>query len=172
MILIGLGANMPHPDYSDPLNTLTEVVRRFRGVLHVARQSSWYRSAPVPASDQPWFVNAVLAVETDMSEDDLLQMLHKIERDFGRIRRQRWEARVLDLDLLAYHDRITENQDQLAGPVLPHPHMQERAFVLAPIHEIAPGWRHPVSGLRASELLKMLPSEQPFDIVGPDDISC
>ncbi len=166
MILIGLGANMPHPDYGDPVNTLGEAVHRLRKIVHVSRQSSWYRSAPVPISDQPWFVNAVLVVETEMSEIDLLQALHRTEREFGRVRRQRWEARVLDLDLLAYHDLVTENQDQAAGPVLPHPHMQGRAFVLAPISEIAPEWRHPISRLRASELLKILPSEQPFDVVG------
>ena len=162
---------MPHPDYGDPVNTLGEAVRRLRQVLTVVRQSSWYRSAPVPASDQPWFVNAVLAVETQMPEGELLQMLHETERAFGRVRRRKWEARIIDLDLLAYHNRVTENTDQLSGPVLPHPHMQERAFVLAPIEEIAPEWRHPVSGLRASQLLKKLPSGQAFDIIGAKDIS-
>ncbi|WP_337925157.1 2-amino-4-hydroxy-6-hydroxymethyldihydropteridine diphosphokinase [Sneathiella sedimenti] len=171
MILIGLGANMPHPDYGGPLDTLSEAVRHLRKSVDVLHQSSWYRSAPVPASDQPWFVNAVLAVDTKMTHLELLAALHKTERHFGRIRRQRWEARVLDLDLLVYHDLVTENQDQLAGPVLPHPHMQERAFVLAPIAEIAPEWRHPVSRLRASDLLAMLPSEQPFDVVGVEDNS-
>jgi 2-amino-4-hydroxy-6-hydroxymethyldihydropteridine diphosphokinase len=162
---------MPHPDHGDPVNTLTEVVRRLREIVYVSRQSSWYRSAPVPLSDQPWFVNAVLAVETEMTENELLQILHRTERDFGRIRRQRWEARVLDLDLLTFHDRVTENQNQLVGPVLPHPHMQERAFVLAPIKEIAAEWRHPVSGLQASQLLDKLPSEQPFDIIKAEDNS-
>ena len=171
MILIGLGANMPHQDYGDPLNTLTEVVCRLRKILCVTHQSSWYRSAPVPMSDQPWFVNAVLAIETEMSENELLQTLHKTERDFGRIRRDRWEARVLDLDLLAYHDRVTENQVQKVGPVLPHPYMQERAFVLAPIDEIAPKWRHPVSGFLASELLERLPSGQAIDVIGVEDKS-
>lgn len=162
---------MPHPDYGDPLNTLTEAVRRLRKSVDVVRQSSWYRSAPVPASDQPWFVNAVLAVDTQMTDSELLAALHRTEREFGRIRRQKWEARVLDLDLLVYHDLVTENQDQKVGPVLPHPYMQERAFVLAPIAEIAPEWRHPVSRLRAPELLEMLPSEQPFDVVGVADNS-
>lgn len=162
---------MPHPDYGGPLDTLSEAVRHLRMSVDVLHQSNWYRSAPVPASDQPWFVNAVLAVDTKMTHLELLAALHKTERHFGRIRRQRWEARVLDLDLLVYHDLVTENQDQLAGPVLPHPHMQERAFVLAPIAEIAPEWRHPVSRLRASDLLAMLPSEQPFDVVSVEDNS-
>ncbi|WP_214646492.1 2-amino-4-hydroxy-6-hydroxymethyldihydropteridine diphosphokinase [Sneathiella litorea] len=171
MILIGLGANMPHPDHGDPLNTLTEVVRRLRKIADISRQSSWYRSAPVPASDQPWFVNAVLSVETELPAPELLNLLHGVEREFGRIRRQKWEPRVLDVDLLTYRDLVTVNQDQRAGPVLPHPYMHERAFVLAPIAEIAPEWRHPVSKLQATELLEMLSSDQPFDIVGVDDFS-
>lgn len=162
---------MPHPDYGDPVNTLKETVSRLRRSIAVLRQSSWYRSAPVPLSDQPWFVNAVLAVKTEMPEEKLLQLLHETERAFGRVRRQRWEARMIDLDLLVYHDRVSENQDQLSGPVLPHPHMQERAFVLAPINEIAPEWRHPVSGLTASQLLEKLPDEQAFDILDAGDIS-
>ena len=87
MILIGLGANMPHPDYGGPLDTLSEAVRHLRKSVDVLHQSSWYRSAPVPASDQPWFVNAVLAVDTKMTHSELLTALHKTERYFGRIRR-------------------------------------------------------------------------------------
>ena len=163
---------MPHPDYGNPVNTLNEAVLRLRQSVKILRQSSWYRSAPVPASDQPWFVNAVVAAETDLSAATLLQLLHKTEQDFGRIRRQRWEARIIDLDLLVYHGRVTENQNQLSGPVLPHPFMQERAFVLAPIKEIAPEWRHPVSGLTASQLLENLPDEQAFDILAARDNCC
>ncbi|MEX1036648.1 MAG: 2-amino-4-hydroxy-6-hydroxymethyldihydropteridine diphosphokinase, partial [Sneathiella sp.] len=152
MILIGLGANMPHPEHGDPVNTLAAAVREIAGFTSLIRQSSWYRTAPVPMSDQPWFANAVISIATDMTVDELLATLHGIEHDFGRARRQKWEARVLDLDLLAFHDLITENRDQDTGPVLPHPRLQERAFVLAPIAEIAPEWHHPVSKIRAAEL--------------------
>ncbi|WP_293959933.1 2-amino-4-hydroxy-6-hydroxymethyldihydropteridine diphosphokinase [Sneathiella sp.] len=170
MILIALGANMPHPEHGDPVNTLAAAVRDIANTVSLMGQSSWYRTAPVPVSDQPWFANAVISVETDMQPDDLLARLHGIEEDFGRVRRQKWEARVLDLDLLVFHDLVTENRDQGAEIVLPHPQMQKRAFVLAPIAEIAPEWRHPVSNLAAQELLSRLPSEQAFDIIGAKDI--
>jgi 2-amino-4-hydroxy-6-hydroxymethyldihydropteridine diphosphokinase len=163
---------MPHPDYGNPVNTLSQALLRLRQHVKIARQSSWYRSAPVPASDQPWFVNAVVAVETDLAAEELLKLLHETEQKFGRVRRQRWEARIIDLDLLAYHDNVTENQNQLSGLVLPHPYMQDRAFVLAPINEIAPDWRHPCSGLTASQLLENLPGEQAFDILDAGDNCC
>ncbi len=121
------------------------------------RRSRWYESAPVPASGQPWFVNGVAAVETELSAADLLALLHRIEADFGRERRVRDEARVLDLDLLAYGDRVSAPGET---PVLPHPRMAERAFVLLPLAEMAPGWRHPVSRLSAAEMAGQLPPDQ------------
>lgn len=168
MILIGLGANMPHPEYGEPVRTLAAAVRAIDGYFTVVRQSSWYRSAPVPASDQPWFANAVIEIETDLKLPDVLAVLHKIEKKFGRVRRQKWEARVLDLDILVFHDMVSDNQDQSAGPVVPHPFLHERAFVLAPMAEIAPLWRHPVNGLSAAELLAKLPQHQQFDVIDQD----
>ena len=127
------------------------------------RRSRWYESAPVPASDQPWFVNGVAAVETELSAADLLALLHRMEADFGRERRVRDEARVLDLDLLAYGDRVSAPGET---PVLPHPRMAERAFVLLPLADLAPGWRHPVSGLSAAEMAGQLPPDQVAQPIG------
>ncbi|HEX9768126.1 MAG TPA: 2-amino-4-hydroxy-6-hydroxymethyldihydropteridine diphosphokinase [Kiloniellales bacterium] len=154
MILIGLGANLEHPRYGPPWRTLEAALEAFResGVVILAR-SRWYRSAPVPPSDQPWFVNAVASVETSLSPAALLARLHEIEAQFGRSRRRRNEARVLDLDLLAYHDRVSAPGE---SPVLPHPRLAERAFVVLPLAEVAPDWRHPVSGLGVSELVGRL----------------
>jgi len=154
MILIGLGANLEHPRYGPPRQTLEAALEALRksGVVILAR-SRWYRSAPVPPSDQPWFVNAVASVETSLSPAALLARLHEIEAQFGRSRRRRNEARVLDLDLLAYHDRVSAPGE---SPVLPHPRLAERAFVVLPLAEVAPDWRHPVSGLGVSELVGRL----------------
>ena len=154
MILIGLGANLEHPRYGPPWRTLEAALEALResGVVILAR-SRWYRSAPVPPSDQPWFVNAVASVETSLSPAALLARLHEIEAQFGRSRRRRNEARVLDLDLLAYHDRVSAPGE---SPVLPHPRLAERAFVVLPLAEVAPDWRHPVSGLGVSELVGRL----------------
>ena len=118
----------------------------------VQARSRWYRSAPVPPSDQPWFVNAVASLETGLSPAELLAKLHEIEAAFGRTRLGRNEARVLDLDLLAYHGRVSAPGE---SPVLPHPRLAERAFVVLPLAELAPGWQHPVSGLSASQLASL-----------------
>jgi 2-amino-4-hydroxy-6-hydroxymethyldihydropteridine diphosphokinase len=122
---------------------------------HVPRRSSWYRSAPLPRSDQPWFVNGVAEVATDLSPPDLLARLHAIERDFGRVRTEPNAARVLDLDLLLYHDLVW---DPPHAVVVPHPRMTERAFVLLPLRELVPGWVDPRSGRHIDSLIGNLPS--------------
>ncbi len=158
MILIGLGANLAREAHGTPRETLEAALARLEelGISVVAR-SRWYRSAPVPPSDQPWFVNGVAAVATRLGPEALLAVLHRVEREFGRIRRARNEARVVDLDLLAYEDLVRDGGD---GPTLPHPRMHERAFVLRPLAEVAPEWTHPVSGRTVAELIRDLPADQ------------
>src|SRR5512135_1345665 len=99
MILIGLGANLASPEFGAPPESLEAALALLaeRGVRVVAR-SRWYRSAPVPPSGQPWFVNGVVAVETALEPAALLEVLHAVEARFGRVRRERNAARVLDLD--------------------------------------------------------------------------
>lgn len=156
MILVGLGANLPGP-YGAPDRTLAAAVSALRekGVSVRALSGLWV-SAPVPVSDQPWYHNAVARVATDLSPHDLLRVLHMIESECGRIRTIRNEARILDLDLLAYGDEIFDGPDL----VLPHPRLHERAFVLYPLREIAPDWKHPVSGLPVGRLIALLPGGQ------------
>ncbi len=158
MILIALGANLDHPRYGKPRTTLEAALQALQdyGVDIVAR-SRWYRSAPVPPSGQPWYVNGVAAVETRLSPEELLAKLHEIEADFGRTRSERNEARVLDLDLLAYDERVSAPGE---SPILPHPRLAERAFVVLPLAEVAPGWRHPVSGASVEQLTaRLVPAE-------------
>lgn len=160
MIFIALGANLEHPLYGEPLNTLRATIDEFKqSGLRIIKQSSWYRTAPVPASDQPWFVNAVVEIETNLGASDLLNLLHAIERKFGRVREIQWEARVLDLDLLTYNSMVTENRSQKEGSVIPHPRMHERGFVMAPFAEIAPNWIHPISHKTAAKMLTELPQD-------------
>ena len=158
MILIGLGANLPSARYGDPVNTCEAALAALgqAGVRVVAR-SRWYRSAPVPASDQPWFVNGVAEVETDLAPAALLEVLHGIEQDFGRVRRARDEARVIDLDILAYDGVVSRPGET---PALPHPRLAERAFVVLPLADLAPEWRHPVTGERAGDMARRLPAGQ------------
>jgi 2-amino-4-hydroxy-6-hydroxymethyldihydropteridine diphosphokinase len=155
MILLGLGANLPSA-IGPPVATLESVLGALvaEGVI-IERRSSWYRSAPVPAGDQPWYVNGVVAVATDLDPPALLALLHRVEARMGRVRRERNEPRVVDLDILDYDGAV-----RAEGPVLPHPRMHERGFVLLPLREVAPDWRHPVSGAALPALIAALPPDQ------------
>src|SRR4029077_12996351 len=121
MILIVLGANLASREFGAPPRSLEAALSLMaeRGLRVVAR-SGWYRSAPVPPSDQPWFVNGVVAVETALEPTALLETLHGIEARFGRVRQEQTAARVLDLDLLAYEERVSAEGEP---PALPHPRL-------------------------------------------------
>lgn len=163
MILIAVGSNLGSARFGGPLETCAAALAALDGPdIRLNAQSRWYRSAPVPPSDQPWFINAVAEVDTRLSAERLLARLHDIEREFGRVRRQRNEARIVDLDLLAYHDVVTRPG---SSPELPHPRIAERAFVLLPLADIAPGWRHPANGATLGELTASLPSGQITEVV-------
>jgi len=157
-ILVGLGANLPAPGYAGPRETLEAALAALtrEGVALVAR-SGWWESAPVPLSDQPWYVNGVASVATALGPKALLALLHRIEDGFGRVRRVRNEARALDLDLLAYGSLVRRGPEP---PILPHPRMAERAFVLLPLAEILPDWCHPETGRSVRELIQSLPPGQ------------
>jgi 2-amino-4-hydroxy-6-hydroxymethyldihydropteridine diphosphokinase len=160
VILIGIGGNLATPRFGPPLDTLTAALVMLEAEgIGIATRSAWYRSEPVPRSDQPWFINAVASLTTGLSARDLLAVLQMIEGQFGRVRGKRNAARVLDLDLLDYHGKLTET----TLLVLPHPRLHQRRFVLTPLAEIAPGWRHPLSGFTAEQLLSRLGAEQPVE---------
>jgi 2-amino-4-hydroxy-6-hydroxymethyldihydropteridine diphosphokinase len=170
LILIALGANLATERYGPPEKGLDAALRALEAKeIHVVRRSRWYRSAPVPPSDQPWYVNGVAVIETDRTPAELLDCLLEVERSFGRRRRraERNEARVLDLDLLAYGERVDD--DIAAGLILPHPRMHERAFVLRPLSEIAPDWNHPVLGRSAIELCAGLGGSDVVEPIAGDD---
>jgi 2-amino-4-hydroxy-6-hydroxymethyldihydropteridine diphosphokinase len=157
VILIGIGGNLATLQFGPPLDTLAAalVALEAKGI-RISIRSAWYRTEPVPQSDQPWFVNAVASLTTGLPALDLLEVLQMVEEQFGRVRGKRNAARVLDLDLLDYHGQVT----QTASLVLPHPRLHQRRFVLVPLAEIAPDWRHPLSGLRAEQLLSRLTAKQ------------
>tara|TARA_R110000868_G_scaffold79782_1_gene226896 strand:- start:1179 stop:1706 length:528 start_codon:yes stop_codon:yes gene_type:complete len=158
MIFIGLGGNLNSLVGSPQKTCLAAMADLGRAGVTTRRCSPWYETAPVPISDQPWFVNAVAEVETQYNPQELLSLLHTIEAKYHRVRSGLNGARTLDLDLLAYND-VVQDADLKAEKsclVLPHPRLHERAFVLLPLNDLAPDWRHPDLGLTAAELLHQL----------------
>jgi 2-amino-4-hydroxy-6-hydroxymethyldihydropteridine diphosphokinase len=155
MILIGLGANLPS-EVGPPRATLEAALRALQAAgIRLERRSPWYRSAPLPPSGQAWYVNGVALAATTLGPLALLGLLHRVEAGFGRRRGRRNAPRVLDLDLLDYDGLVRRGRVDL-----PHPRLGERAFVLRPLADVAPLWRHPVTGRGLAELLASLPPEQ------------
>ena len=159
-IYIGLGANLSHPVFGHPTRTLARALATLndRGVRPVML-SSWYRTAPVPVSDQPWYFNAVAEVATGLGPDALLATLHNVEDRFGRMRSVPNAPRFIDLDLLDYKS-ICKPLRKLGLSILPHARLEGRAFVLLPLRDVAPGWRHPVTGAPIDTLIAALPPDQ------------
>ncbi len=154
-IYIALGANLPSAGRS-PAQTLVRALDALeaRGIAVVKRSSDWHSPAwPDPAS--PAYVNAVAEVASDLSPRALLDQLHAVEAEFGRVRHIRWESRVLDLDLLDYRGGCFSDA---AGMEVPHPRLAGRAFVLLPLAEIAPHWCAPDSGRRIAYMIAALPA--------------
>ena len=156
-IVIGVGGNLPTAEYGPPRATCGAALQHLsqRPDLQIAARSSWYETAPVPISDQPWYVNGAIAVKTTMTPHDLMALLLETETRFGRRRSEPNAARVLDLDLLACGDQV------LTGDLeVPHPRLHLRAFAVLPIRDVAPDWRHPVLGRSISDLAADLPHDQ------------
>lgn len=156
VILIAVGSNLASEALGTPAQICARALARLdSGDVTVTAVSAFYETAPVPISDQPWFVNAVARVETGLPPAALLSRLHEVENEFGRTRKNLNEARVLDLDLLDYKGTFQEGP-----PILPHPRMGDRAFVLYPLRDVAPHWRHPLLGATVSALIGALPPGQ------------
>jgi 2-amino-4-hydroxy-6-hydroxymethyldihydropteridine diphosphokinase len=163
VIIVGIGSNLPATGFASPQQTVLVALRQFATIgVAVVRHSRWYLSEPVPPSGQPWYVNGAAIVSTRLTPPALLHALLSLEHRFGRRRGVPNAARTLDLDLLDYDGRAFATR-QL---VLPHPRLHARRFVLAPLAEIAPQWRHPRIGLTAARLLALLPPGQPVYRLG------
>ena len=184
--IIGIGSNLPSEGYTSPLETCLAALHRLQNnplhsehsqMLHIVNCSRWYRCPPVPISEQPWFVNAVFSCISALPPKQCLLWLHKIEQDFGRIRRTRNEARTLDLDIilqpttpmksapeslkLQQYNSFQDLQNQLGdhqsiSPLIPHPRMNDRHFVLYPLQDICPDFIHPTNKVHICDLIKKL----------------
>lgn len=154
MIFIGIGANLSHPRWGPPRAICAAALRALGPGITVLRRARWYESAPVPVSDQPWYVNGLAEIATGLSPADLLARLLATEAGFGRARSVPNAARTLDLDVIAYGDLVSAPGK---SPILPHPRMHERLFVLLPLAELAPDWRHPRFGRGVHQLIDAVP---------------
>ena len=169
-VYIGLGANLTHPVHGAPARTLHVALDKLEGrEIRILRLSPFYRTAPVPASDQPWYINAVAELATDFAADELLARLHAVEAELGRARTVANAARAIDLDLLDFRGEIAAGGPGRA--ILPHPRMAGRGFVLSPLADLAPLWRHPVTGMPIRTLLAGLgPDQQTERLPMSDDL--
>jgi len=141
MIIIALGANLPS-DYGSPMDTLNKVIIRLKELeIDIINISRTYLTEPVPVSDQPWYHNSVISIKTKLGAFELLDLLQQVENEFGRVRTIRNAPRIIDLDLISYNSEILDSPEL----IVPHPRMQDRAFVLYPMNEIAPNWINPTN---------------------------
>jgi 2-amino-4-hydroxy-6-hydroxymethyldihydropteridine diphosphokinase len=171
---VALGANLPLGDAA-PAETVAEAVAALEGVPgRVEAASRIYATPCVPEGAGPDYANAVVRLATPLGAEALLAALHAVERRFERVRQTRWGARTLDLDLLDHGGAVVPDrsvwavwaglpaeEQRIRTPdrlILPHPRLQARAFVLVPLAEVSPGWRHPVTGQTAASLRDALPA--------------
>ena len=172
--LVALGGNISGVGGS-PAETLRAAMAALEdSALTVEAASRLYSTPCFPAGAGPDYVNSAAVLSGARSPEDLLSFLHAIEARFGRERRRRWEPRTLDIDLIAFGNAVLpdlatflrwrdmpEDEQLRRTPeelVLPHPRLQDRAFVLVPLAEAAPDWRHPASGLTVREMKEALPA--------------
>ena len=179
--LIAVGANMPSAA-GDPAETVAAALAHLsREGCAVEAVSGYYRTPAFPSGSGPDFVNAAAVLRVAERPEAVLARLHATENAFARRRRARWGPRTLDLDLIAMGDTVLPDaatqarwrgldaaaQRSLAPDrlILPHPRMQERAFVLVPLADVAPGWRHPTLGYTVSEMVGALAEAARAEVV-------
>ena len=157
MILIALGSNLDSR-WGSPQQTLMAAVAEMqRQQIKVVSLSTLITTTPMGPQNQPMYVNAVAHIETHKSPEALMRCLLQIERWAGRKRLRRWGPRCLDLDLLDYHGmRRKPAQTSIKPLALPHPGIAQRSFVLVPLAEIVPRWKHPLSHQTPALMLRKL----------------
>jgi 2-amino-4-hydroxy-6-hydroxymethyldihydropteridine diphosphokinase len=154
---IALGSNVAGR-FVSPADSVEAAVQALQDTeIAMIFRSRLYRSAAWPDPADPEFINAVIAVETSLAPAALLARLHAVEAEFGRERRQVNAPRTLDLDIVDFAGLVSAPGE---SPILPHPRLADRAFVLLPLAEIVPDWRHPATGVPIGDLIRALPDRQ------------
>ncbi|MFV1951628.1 MAG: 2-amino-4-hydroxy-6-hydroxymethyldihydropteridine diphosphokinase [Nitrospinota bacterium] len=155
---IGIGSNIGNT-YSNCLRAIEELNRS--GKNRIVAKSSLYKTEPIGYTNQKWFINCVVELETLLSAKDLLLLLKDIEFRLGRTKGPRWGPRNIDIDLLLYDNQVINDTDLK----VPHPEIKKRRFVLAPLSEIAPDLIHPVIGLSIKALLDSVGDAQRVEML-------
>ncbi|WP_281967609.1 2-amino-4-hydroxy-6-hydroxymethyldihydropteridine diphosphokinase [Roseovarius nanhaiticus] len=184
--LIALGGNMPSDDVSgarSPADTLRAALAALEAEegVSLTAVSHFYATPCFPAGAGPDYVNAAARLASRLAPAGMLDLLHRIEAEFGRMRTQRWGQRVLDLDLIACGDTVLPDSatyrrwrdlpldaQMNCAPetlILPHPRLEDRAFVLVPLADVAPEWCHPVTGRSTAQMLADLPPDSRAEVV-------
>tara|TARA_B100001093_G_C26163646_1_gene732634 strand:- start:5 stop:490 length:486 start_codon:yes stop_codon:yes gene_type:complete len=156
MILIAIGSNLLSNKFGKPINNCLEAVKALSTFFKINEISCWYESEPVPSADQPWYVNGIISISSNYEPKKIMNILLKIESEFGRVRIKKNEARTIDLDLICYNELVIKT----GFLTLPHPRMHLRAFVLKPLLDLSPDWVHPIYKMSAKELFSMIHKEQ------------
>jgi len=170
---VAFGSNL-ESEHTSSLEVLIEAMRLIADKGHkLISVSEYYQTPAFPAGLGPDYVNFVAEYETLSTPEEILAQLHNIEDQLGRVRHLRWGDRVVDLDLLSFDARILPSEDVVHewlklpadqqskktpnSIILPHPRLQDRAFVLIPMADIAPNWCHPILGKTVTEMLAEIP---------------
>ena len=144
-IAIGSNLGTPKENCIEAINIISSNPN-----IKIISKSSFYQTAPVGNTKQDWFINAVIKVSTQLNSDILLSAILKIESKMGRIRKEKWGPRIIDLDLLFYDNLVIKQKDL----TLPHPEIDKRNFVLQPLNEIGENFIHPSLNKSINTLLK------------------
>ena len=155
-VIIGIGGNIKTEDGNHPIEVAIKAISFLKDYsIKITEQSSWYETEPIPKSQQPNFFNCIIFANTTLNELDVLKSLHEIEYKLGRRRKEANEARVIDLDLIAYSNKVLSNKEI----IVPHPRAHQRRFVMEPLAELDKNWVHPVLKISIKKILKNLDNQ-------------